>query len=495
MAERKAAVIGAGLGGLSAAVYLRNAGFSVDVFEKNSYPGGKAGSVRGNGFRFDAGPSLLTMPFILEELFRNAGRNIQDYLKLRKPEILCEYFYPDGKHITAYNNPDLFAEEVEKKTGEKRENVLRYLDHCRKIYNTAAPLFLFSAFREKDVLLSQKAFKTLTAIFSIDPFRTMDKANRSFFKSPYLVQLFNRYATYNGSSPYRAPATLNIIQHVEYNMGGFIVDGGIEAIPLAIHKLAEEQGVKFYFNTEVERVNTSGDKVEYLQVNGKETEYDCVIVNADVKSAFRYLLHGKTGKDSKTAMKSEPSSSALVFYWGVTGSYKKTGIHNILFSSDYKKEFDELFIEKKCPDDPTVYIYISSHFNRSDAPEGAENWYVMINAPADAGQDWEKERSRVRDIILHKINTMLSVDISRSIVFEKVLTPPDIEKQTSSMYGSLYGISSNDRRAAFLRQRNRSKEIKGLYFCGGSAHPGGGIPLVLLSGKIAAELADKHTRN
>ena len=322
----------------------------------------------------------------------------------------------------------------------------------------------------------------------------MHKANVSFFKDKKVVQLFDRYATYNGSNPYFAPATLNIIPHVEYNMGGYIVKEGIYTIPQKLTSLAEKLGVKFHFNCDVQRVLTdSKNNVTGIKVDDKKINFSRVISNVDVNYTYQILLNDKTSRQSIKYSKLEPSLSGIVFYWGVKGTHKNLEIHNILFSQNYKNEFEDIFDKKISPNDPTVYIYISSKFNKNHSPNETENWFVMVNSSYISNQNWGEEISKTRQRILKKINDFLGIDLNDKILFEKVLSPFEIEKQTNSYRGSIYGISSNNKYAAFLRHPNRSKKYKGLYFCGGSAHPGGGIPLVILSGKIAAESLIKDT--
>ncbi|MCF8316592.1 MAG: phytoene desaturase [Ignavibacteriales bacterium] len=497
MAAKKIAVIGAGLGGLAAAARLASSGHDVTIYESASKPGGKASEIRSDNFRFDAGPSLLTMPFVLEELFDSCDENINDYLRLSKLEVICRYIFPDGEVINAFSDPRKFAAEIEEKTGTPSKDVIKYLQYSGKIYDLTADLFLNKSFSEFSTLISRSSLKTLLSIHKIDPFRTMHKANSSFFKSERIVQLFDRYATYNGSNPFRAPATLNIIQHVEYNLGAYLPEGGIHSITSALHRLCEKKGVEFRFSSYVEEIIHSRKRVEGIRFKDAGGEissarYDIIISNADVNKTYSGLLGDEVSRFAKRYRKLEPSSSAMVFYWGINTVHRDLETHNILFSEDYRKEFDEIFDKKICPVDPTVYIYISSKMNQSDAPEGHQNWFTMINAPYDAGQDWDQELSRVRSAIIRKVKKLLNIDLNDHIVFEKILTPPEIEKMTGSRFGSLYGISSNNPMAAFLRQPNRSEKYKGLYFVGGSAHPGGGIPLVLLSGKIASELIEKY---
>ena len=490
--KKRVAVIGAGLGGLTSALILAKKNIAVKVFEMNSKPGGKANSLHLNNFRFDTGPSLITMPFVLEGVLQSAGYNLSDHINLKKLDIICRYFYQDGTIINAFGDLEKFAQEIETKTNDSSSSVNKYLQYCKKIYELTTDIFLLNSPTDIKNLLSTRSFKSLLNFKSIDVFRTVDEANKSFFKDPRTVQLFNRYATYSGSNPYYAPATLNTIQHVEYGLGSYICEEGVYKIVEVFSKLCKESGVEFQFDTKVKKVTLDGNRVsgiEYQNEN-KETmveDFDIVISNADVNTTYKNLLDDASSPAAKRYKSLEPSLSAIVFYWGIKGSYSKLETHNILFSENYEREFREIFELMKCPSDPTIYIYISSKFNKSDAPDGYENWFVLVNAPYISGQDWKKEINLTRERVIKKLNSFLKIDLNALIIEEEVLTPEKIETQTGSWLGSIYGISSNSRSAAFMRQQNRSKKYKGLYFCGGSAHPGGGIPLVLLSGKLAAE--------
>jgi phytoene desaturase len=491
MTKKRIAVIGAGLGGLSAAIRLANAGFDVDVFEQNDDAGGKAGSLVFNGFRFDTGPSLLTMPNVLKELFSECGENILEHIHLKKLDVICKYFYPDGTIINAFSDVNLFGKEIERSTHDKHISFKNYFSYCKTIYDLTAELFLYKSPQQASTYLSMKAVSTLFQIKSIDPFRTVHQANSLFFRDKKIIQLFDRYATYNGSNPYLAPATLNIIPHVEYTMGSYIPQEGIFSISKALRQLAENKGVNFYFNSKVEKIGLKNNSVNGVVLEGKSYSYDIVLSNTDVLTAYNNLIDVNSKKVIDKLSKHDLSTSAIVFYWGVKGKHEQLEIHNILFSEDYKKEFDDLFTNKVIHSDPTIYIYISSKYKKSDAQKDCENWFVMINTPPNSNQNWDEEVKRFRKIILEKIKKVLSIDIEDKIIAEKFLTPVDLEEQTGSYHGSIYGISSNDRFAAFLRHPNFSKDISGLYFCGGSVHPGGGIPLVILSGKIASDMIRK----
>ena len=481
-------IIGSGLGGLSAAIRLASAGYEVEIFESNEYPGGKASSIEFDGFRFDSGPSLLTMPFVLENLFHEAGEKLSDYINLKKMDIICRYFYPDSTILNAYSDINKFATEVENNTSDSGQSVLEYLEYCKRIYELTAELFLFKSPSQIRTFFNLKAIKALLNINQIDSFRTMDKSNRRFFKDERVIQLFNRYATYNGSDPYQAPATLNIIQHVEYNLGAYLPQKGIYEITHALFDLAKKKNVKFNFNTEVTSIITEDRSVKAIKTENGSHSFDAIISNADVNSTFHNLLNDDSSPEAKRYKNLEPSLSGLVFYWAIDAQCPRLEVHNILFSSNYKKEFEDIFERGVIPEDPTIYIYISSKYCSSDAPPGKENWFVMVNTPFIKDQNWNTEIVSTRDRIINKINSTLGINIENKILAERILSPVDIQNKTGSRRGSIYGISSNNRRAAFLRQPNKSRSYKNLYFCGGSAHPGGGIPLVILSGKIASEL-------
>ncbi len=310
----------------------------------------------------------------------------------------------------------------------------------------------------------------------------MHNANKRFFSDSRTLQFFDRFATYNGSDPYRAPATLNIIPYVELIQGSYIIEEGISAVPEVLRKLAESQGVNFYKGHNVESILIKDSSAAGLKAGNMDYTFNSVVSNLDIRKTYRHLL-GKEYKERR-----EPSMSGIVFYWGVKGNYDFLETHNILFSENYRKEFEDISVHNKCPDDPTIYIYVSSKYKPDDAPAGYENWFVMVNTPYNSGQDWNDELARTRETVKRKIQNILGIDLSDKIVFEETLTPLDIETQTGSPGGSIYGFSSNSIPSAFRRPPIKSKVYENLFFCGGSVHPGGGIPLVLLSGKHASEL-------
>jgi len=488
----QALVTGSGIAGIASAIRLAVKGWDVKVFEANAYAGGKLSELRTGNYRFDAGPSLFTMPQYVDELFRLAGKDPRDYFSYRKLDPLCHYFYEDGTRLSSWADNKQFAKEIAAKTLDSEQSVLKFLERSAGIYAVTNHVFLEKSLHRLKTYLNYDTFKSFLQLGKIDSMRSMNTANESFFKDGRTIQLFNRYATYNGSNPYKAPATLNVIPHLEQNMGAYFPEGGMYVITKSLVRLATEIGVQFYYNSPVEEIVVKDKKAVGLNVKGVFHEAELVISNTDVWFAYKSLLPRE--KPPLRILNQERSSSALIFYWGIKKEFSELGLHNIFFSKDYRKEFDGIWKDKSIPADPTVYINISSKMNISDAPAGHENWFVMINVPSNCGQDWDLLIEQARENILNKLNRILSLELRDFISCEDILDPRSIEYKTASYQGALYGTSSNNRYAAFLRHSNASSSVKGLYFTGGSVHPGGGIPLSLLSAKIVSDLLDDELK-
>lgn len=484
---KKVLVIGAGLGALSGAIRLARMGFEVHVYEKNAHAGGKLNERRLGTYRFDTGPSLLTMPFVVDELFTFAGASRADALVFQTLAPICRYFYADGSVLDAFGEEAKMQAAIAKFSERDAVSYKKFLRYSQRIYERTAEVFLFSPLHECSQLLSRRNLGTLLRLHEIDPLRTMHQSVARFFEEKRLVQLFDRYATYSGSNPYCAPATLNIIPHVEYTLGSYYVRGGMYRLAEALVQLAECVGVTFHFSTRVHSIVHDGKRVTGLQIENETLPADYVLCGQDVVVAHEQLIEGFARRREKL-QRLEPSCSGLVFMWGVRKKHEQLAQHNIFFARDYKKEFEQIFEQRVPPDDPTIYVAITSKSDAEHAPAGCENWFVLLNMPyLTSAMNWKEALPRVRAITLAKLRRS-GFDIESSIEVESVVTPEDFYELYRSNRGSIYGISSNRRSTAFKRPANRSRELCGLYFAGGSTHPGGGIPLVLLSGKIAAEL-------
>lgn len=484
--HRKAVVIGSGIAGLATSIRLRSIGYEVNVFESNPYPGGKLHQEKINGFRFDMGPSLFTMPWLVDELFQLVDRNPEDYFRYHRKETICNYFWEDGTTFSAHANREKFISEASITFDESPKNLQKYLDGNKNKYELTKSVFLEKSLHKWGTYLSSETIKALLKIGQMGINKSLNQWNSVFFNNPKLVQFFNRFATYNGSSPYQTPGIMSMIPHLEMDLGTYFPKGGMHQITMSLYTLAKEIGVQFNFDTPVEKILVEHTKAVGVHTQSGMENASVVVSNMDIYPTYRKLL--SKHKAPEKVLKQERSSSALIFYWGIKKKFPELDLHNIFFSEDYKTEFEHIFEKKSLHNDPTVYVNITSKEEPSDAPKDCENWFVMINAPGDYGQDWETLKKQARKNILEKLMSILKCDIENLIVEELLLEPKTIEDKTSSYRGALYGAASNSKFAAFLRHPNFSGKIKNLYFCGGSVHPGGGIPLCLLSAKIVSDL-------
>ncbi len=482
---QRIAVVGGGIAGMAAAIRMAVAGHQVSLFEASQTLGGKLTDTRLQDFRFDNGPSLFTLPELLEELFSLAGRRLSDYLAYERLELVCRYFYPDGTKIDAWSDSDRFALEIERTTQVPAAKTKAYLRRAAFIYETTTPVFLARSLHRFSNYLRWVALKGVLRIPWLGIFGSMHAFNKAWFGDRRVVQLFDRFATYNGSDPYQAPATLLQIAHIEHQEGAWYPEGGMVAIRDALQKLLLELGVLVYIGRTVDQLDVTGGKLTGLTIAGKQLPFDKVIFAGDIHQFYERLLPGS--RPHKNPEKDELSTSAIIFHWGVKGVFPQLDLHNILFSADYAREFTALRAGI-VPEEPTVYVYVSARKNNSDAPEGHENWFVMVNTPADTGQDWAAETGRLRLQLQERLGKLLGLPLSQHIVCEAVTTPPELAGRTGSKGGAIYGLASNNKWAAFLRHPNYSRTVSGLYFCGGSVHPGGGIPLCLYSARIVDEL-------
>jgi phytoene desaturase len=482
----KAIVIGAGIGGLATAIRLAKKGYAVEVFEANDYVGGKLSTFTLGDYRFDAGPSLFTMPQFVDDLFALCDENPTDFFQYNRKEVACHYFWEDGKRLTAYGDTERFVKEVEAELAVPAATLKRYLTRAKKKFDRTRSLFLESSLHKWQTYLRKETLIGIANYFSFEIDTSLNDVNTRQLKEPHLVQFYNRFATYNGSNPYKTPGMMTLVQHLEQHYGTYIPKKGMGEISASLYALAKRMGVGFHLSSPVTEILVENKKAVGVCVNEAKHLADLVVSNMDVVPTYRKLLPNQTQPEK--VLSQERSSSAVIFYWGVGKSFSQLDLHNIFFSDDYAAEFAAIFNTKTLYHDPTIYVNITSKDVPADAPEGKENWFVMINAPHDTGQDWKAIAEQLREWVIAKLNRNLETDIAPLIEEEWVMTPDIIAQRTQSYLGALYGASSNDKMAAFLRHPNFSREISNMYFCGGSVHPGGGIPLCLLSAKIVSDL-------
>ncbi len=488
-ARPTALVIGAGLGGLSAAIHLAVAGYAVTVLEKNERVGGKLDIYQQAGYTYDTGPSLFTMPWVVRDLFALAGRNADDYLDIVPVEPTCRYFWDDGTQFDAWQSLPRLLHEIERISPADVNGMLRFLAYASQIYDSVSEPFLYQPFAGFRSMFNPRLMRDGPRI---DAFRTLDQAVQSFFTSPYLRQVFNRYATYNGSSPYLTPATFNVIAFIEFATGGWYIRGGMYRLAEALQQLAGDLGVDVQLNTPVQQlVQQQGRVTGAVTVAGQHHVADVVVANADPRYVYEQMLPTPQPW-ARRLVQQEPSCSGFVLLLGVARQYEQLAHHSIFFSRDYPGEFAALFAHGVPAANPTIYVCTSSITDAEHAPPGHMNMFVLVNAPALNGRvNWEREAPAYRDVVLRRLEQMGLHDLRQHITHEVIRTPADLATRYNASAGAIYGLASNNRFAAFLRPPQRARDVANLYFVGGGTHPGGGIPLALLSGRALASIIVK----
>ncbi len=465
-------VVGAGAGGLAAAIDLASAGLEVTVLEARSEAGGKIGRQVVDGVEFDTGPSVLTMPEVARSLLEDAGTS-SDVLRLVQHDLSFDYRWPDGTSFPVHFDIERTISSAAETFGKGAAKELRkFHEYAKRIWDEAAPAFVFGAAPSFGSMLSL-GVRALGALRKVDPLRTMSEGIAAHVKEPHLRDVLWRYATYNGSDPRTAPATLNCIAHVELGRGAYGVADGMYELVRTLEGVARELGVEFVFGAPVERLETHRGRVVAVHTPDGTHSVDTVVANADVHHVFTDLLDPRPGYDP-----AEPSMSGWTAVARIPRA--KRAPHTVLFPADYAPEFEAIFDRRELPAEPTVYLCAQEPAHRRTGWEHAEPVFMMANAPADAGpQDFDAFEEKI-------VARMRAFDLwpdDAEIVWRR--TPLQLADHFRGSRGALYGAASNSRFAAFQRPANRS-EIGGLYLASGSAHPGGGVPLCLLSGRAAA---------
>ncbi len=476
---KKILVIGAGLGGLATAIRLARAGHAVEVWEKNEEPGGKAKALHVDGFTWDTGPSLLTMPYVLHDLFNAAGKRMEDHLDLVRLDSACRYFWTDG---TVIDENSAFWLQPE---------VARFLDYARGIYELSGEAYLNRPPADFWRAFTPRNWPRLRHLGKVATIRTLAQEVERRISDPHLRQIFLRFATYNGSSPYLTPATFNIISYVEAEFGAWYVRGGMARIAKVLAALAEDSGVTFRYKTTA----TAWDGNEATAQDGFRSRADFLVCNADVLSAQTgFLSNSFSSHAREKALRPALSTSGFILFLGVRGHDTRLGHHNIFFSDNYPKEFTEIHDEKISPNEPTIYISVSSRTDPDHAPTDHDNYFVLVNTPArDPRKPWsEAEAKGYRNLVLKRLESFGFDNLSNRIITERIFTPTDFAARDLAHHGALYGWASHSIRTSLFRPPLRAPGIRNVFFVGGTTHPGGGIPLVLLSGKMVAELIQRE---
>lgn len=493
---KKIVIVGGGLGGLASAVTLAHAGFDVELFEKNSHLGGKLMPVELGNYRFDFGPNTITMPAVFNRVISQTGEKPQEYLDFIPLQAHTRNHFPDGSLLDFTSDEGQMIQQLKSLDPPAADKYPAFIKEISRLYRYSERYFFPVTFQSwRDYLSPSLGF----ALLQVRPAESMHHFFQRYFNNPLLVQAFDRYATYIGSSPYKAPATFSMIAYLELVEGVYYTKGGNIGIANAFAAVARKFGAQLHTNKEVEKILIEdGEAQGIILGDGTRIEADLVILNGDLLSAFPALVEEAKRPSLNNAKVAafEPSISAFVITAGLTKRLDVLKHHNVFFSSDYRQEFHDLFDASIYSDEPTVYISNSSYTDATVSPDG-DNLFILVNAPALTREghlqiEPEAYKERIYDFL-----SSYGVDIRSHLAEEKIFTPAFIRDKFGSFRGALYGPSSNRPKDAFLRPPNASRDIRNLFFVGGSTHPGGGSPMVVLSGlnvadKIIAKFKKTH---
>lgn len=503
-------VIGAGLAGLASACTLAARGYKVVLFERNEWLGGKAAQLEGAGFRFDMGPTIVTIPSVLRRIFAEADRKMEDYLDLVRLDPQWRCFFQDGSVLNLQQNPEQMSAELERFAPGTNSGP-RYLDFLKwseRLDDISRRFFFYKPIGGlRDMFDFKTAFdpSVLGDVLAMRMGRSVAGSVRSFTPDARVAQMMDHFTQYVGSSPYGSPAILCGIAHMQTDEGIWYPMGGTRAVPVALEKLARELGVEIRTNTYIAKILTNRNGVAYATKDctgrvqgvctnhGEEIPLRAIVSNCDAVRTHRELLNGDIGRKFEKRRRYEAACSGVVLYLGLKKRYDHLAHHDFVFSRDPHEEFDWIYKKGEPAPDPTCYLAATTCSEPGTAPAGGEALYVLVHTPyLRPHHDWKKLLPAYRKTIIEKLKTTGQMpDIEDRIVFERTLTPQDIHDRYHVLDGAIYGLASHGKFLGAFKPGNRSPDLRGLYLAGGAAHPGPGMPMVLMSGWIAADTLDK----
>ncbi|WP_226670545.1 phytoene desaturase family protein [Metabacillus litoralis] len=488
---KKVAIIGAGLGGLAAAISLASKGYQVDVFEKNSHCGGKLMPYELGTHKFDFGPNTITMPHIFKQVFELAGENADDYIQFIKLPVHTRNIFSDGSRFDFTNDHNYMKKQLEQLDPFGKDQFDSFIKEITRLYSLSEQHFFYKTFQNLGDYLSPKLGM---ALMQVRPNESLHHFFSRFFKKQEVIEALSRYATYIGSSPYVSPATFAMIAYLELVQGVYYIQGGNVRLAQAYEQLAKKLNVTIHLNTKVTNIYVKNQKVKHIEFDHRENFIpDEVIMNADLLKAYPELVKEEDRPHFSTKKRDryQSSISAFVIMAGLSVRNKQLLHHNVYFSNNYQQEFQDLFTHQTYSDNPTIYISNSSYTDKTQSPNG-DNLFILVNAPplqenGELGIDPVEYKNKIYQLLENR-----GLSIRHHLMHEKIVTPKDISEKFGAYKGALYGLSSNNKLDAFLRPSNFAKDIRNLSFVGGSTHPGGGSPMVVISGLNVANVLSKR---
>jgi diapolycopene oxygenase len=498
--KERIGVIGGGLGGLAAACTLAARGYTVTLFERNEWLGGKATTVEGGGFRFDAGPTIVTIPSVLRRIFSEAGGAMENYLELVRLDPQWRCFFEGGSTLDLRQDPAEMADGLEQFSPgtNSGRGYLEFMKLSERLNRISQRHFFYKPIGGLRDMIDLKASfdpKIIGDVLAMRMGRSVAGTVRAFTPDSRVAQMMDHFTQYVGSSPYGSPAVLCGIAHMQTDEGIWYPVGGTRAVPLALEKLARELGVEIRTGIHITKILTHGGEVRGVRTQThEEIPLRAVVSNSDSVRTHRELTDPEVRARFEKRRDYEPACSGVVLYLGLKKSYDHLAHHDFVFSRDPHEEFEWIYKKGEPAPDPTCYLAATARTEAATAPDGGEALYVLVHTPyLRSHHDWKKMFPGYRRTILEKLKRAGGMpDLEDRIVFERALTPQDINDRYHVLNGAIYGLASHGTFLGAFKPGNGSPDLRGLYLAGGSAHPGPGMPMALMSGWIAADTLDKN---
>ena len=494
------AVIGGGLGGLAAACTLAARGHAVVLFEKNAWLGGKAAVLEAQGFRFDMGPTILTVPGVLARIFEEAGQKMEATLDLRRLDPQWRCFFDDGAVLDLTEDVGRMAASIDQRSPADAEGYRDFVQLSERLHRISERFFFWKSvedLRDTMDLRRNMDLATLSDVLTLRMGTTVAGTIRRRVRDPQVAQMLDHFVQYVGSSPYGSPAVLCSIAHMQIEKGVWYPMGGTQAVPAALAALARSLGVVIHTGVGIAQVVSEAGRVVAVQTDtGERVAVVAAVSNMDSVRTFRELVGGAPAAKFARRWKREPACSGVVLYLGLDRAYEHLLHHDFVFSRDPEEEFDWIYRRGEPAPDPTCYIAAPARTEPGVAPPGGEALYILVHAPyLRPHHDWPAMLPAYRRVIFDKLSRCAGMaDLESRVVFEQALTPADIHTRYRVLDGAIYGLASHGRFLGAFKPGNRSRDLAGLYLAGGAAHPGPGMPMVLMSGWIAADSLDADLR-
>lgn len=491
----KIAVVGSGFGGLSAAIRLQTAGHEVVLLEKRDQPGGRAYVYRDQGFVFDAGPTVITAPECLRELFDEAGKRMEDYVELMPVTPFYRLFWENGYSFDYSNDPASTAEQIRAKSPKDLDGYLEFLEYSKEVFDEG-----YTKLAHVPFLDMKSMVRVAPQLIRLKAHRSIYKTISKYVKDPELRQAFSFHSLLVGGNPFRTSSIYTLIHYLERKWGVFFPRGGTGALVRGLVRLFEDLGGQLRLSSEVDEVLAKNGKVTGVRVGGEVQNFDLVVSNADVVHSYSHLLrkNQQVEPSRRKVLRQSQSMSLFLIYFGTKRQYPSLAHHNILFGRSYRKLLDQIFGKSKdIPDDFSLYLHAPTRSDPSMAPEGCESFYVLSPVPhlGNLPIDWKKHGPLYAERILDYIESRYAPGLKESIVTQRIFTPEDFKSELNSHLGAAFSTEPVLWQSAAFRTHNRDDHLNGMYFVGAGTHPGAGVPGVVNSGKATANLIleDLHT--